>query len=54
MRFLALRSEAKSGVATITMSSAAIRVALTQGAQQCGRSTITQGVIWRTASITDS
>ena len=42
--FLALRSEARSGVATITISSAPISVALTQGVQTCGRSTITQGV----------
>ena len=44
MMFLALRREARSGVATITISSAAIRQALIQGDQACGRSTTTQGV----------
>ena len=51
---LALRSEARSGVATITISSELISVALIHGVQLCGRSTTTQGVDWRTASSTDS
>ena len=42
---------ARGGVGSSTL---AHNVALTQGAQWCGRSTITQGVIWRTASSTDS
>ena len=54
MMFLALRKLARSGVATITISSAAIRQALLQGVQTCGMSMITQGVDWRTASITAS
>ena len=42
--FLALRKEARSGVATMTISSAASSVWRAHGVQACGRSRTTQGV----------
>ena len=53
-RFLELRSDARSGVATMMTSSAASTVLRIHRDQVCGRSSTTNGAILRTCSISAS
>ncbi|MNN65247.1 hypothetical protein D3C81_1807340 [compost metagenome] len=52
--FLELRREARSGVATITTSSAEIRVLRIQPDQRWGRSSTTKGAVERIRLVTSS